>query len=210
MEFAQSKKKRKPLPGYAILIIVLGSLSLIGGIGRAILQAQTEQTVKQYQDLMQGKASTSSPSTFSTVGVTPVSYKGLSIKIPQGWTSETSEESGGLVHQIYLESPDVDYTTISWGLSSNLMSAKEWMQSTHDSEDEIFPNFSPGDISEITYCGQKAYTLNCSMKKLGFTYYATIITFERSGYTFMVMNMSDLQSNLSKKFGFVEETLSIQ
>lgn len=209
MEFAESKKKRKPLPGYVIAIIVFGSISIIFGVIKGVVQAQTEQTMAQVNDLMNGGNTSYTSSTTSYVGVTPVNYKGLSIKIPKGWKSETSEEAGGIIHQIYVESADVDYSTISWGRSSNMMSPKEWIQTMHDTGGEDFPNFSPGEITDITYCGQNAYSLSCSMKKLGFTYYAKIITFQKGGNTFMVMNMSDLRSNLSKKFGFVEETLTI-
>lgn len=208
MEFAKSKKKRKPLPGYAIFIIIFGSLSVIVGIARGIVQAQTEKSMAQVNDLLGKGPSTSSVSSESYIGVTPVIYKGVSMKIPKGWTYETSEEQGGLVHQVYIESPDVDYSTISWGRSSDMISPKEWIQNIHDTGGEDFPNFSPGDISSVTYCGQDAYSFDFSMKKLGFTYYARIITFEKGGNCIMVMNMSDFKSSLSKKFGFVDESLA--
>lgn len=209
MEFAESKKKRKPLPGYAILIIVLGSLSLIGGIAKGILTAQTEQAARQVQDLLQGDAS-SSTSTESFVGVTPLSFKGLSMKIPKGWTSETTDEAGGLVHQIYLESSDVDYSVISWGISSNLQSPKDWIQFFHDEGGKDFSEYSPGEITTVSYCGEDAYSFSFSYKQLGFTFYGKGFSFKKDGNTFMVMNMSDLRSNLSKRFSFIEETITIE
>ena len=210
MEFAQSKKKRKPLPGYAIFIIVFGSISLIVGIARGILEAQTEQTVKQYQDLMSGGSSTSSSSTTSVIGVTPVSYKGISIKIPKGWTSETTDQEGGLVHQISLESPDVDGANISWARGNAFLPPREWVQTMHDTGGEDFNGFSPEEITECTYCGEQAYQFIFSMKQLGFTYYSKFLAFKKGGYTIGIFTMSDLRSNLSKKFSFIEDTLTIE
>lgn len=210
MEFAQPKKKRKPLPGYAILIIVFGSLSVVFGIARGIIQAQTEKTAAQVYDLLNGESSSSSLSSGSYVGVTPIVYNGLSMKIPKGWTYETSDEGGGLAHQVCIESPDVENSTITWGHSSNMLSPSEWIQSIHDTGGDSFPDFSPGEVSRTTYCGQDAYTFDCSMKKLGFTYYARFFTFEKNGQHFMVVNLSDFKSSLSSKFGFIENTLTVE
>ena len=161
------------------------------------------------QDLLQGDTSSSS-STESYVGVNPVSFKGISLKIPKGWKSETSDGAGGLVHQIYLESPDVDYSVISWGHSYNLQSPEDWIRSFHDDGGAEFSEYSPGEISNASFCGEEALAFSFSYKQLGFTFYGKGISFKKDGYTFMVTTMSDLRSNLSKKYGFIEQTLTIE
>jgi hypothetical protein len=139
--------------------------------------------------------------------VIPASYKGLSLKIPSGWTSESSELEGGLLHQLEIESPDVDLAYIIWAKNSQVLPPSEWAQMTHDSLGEEYNEFSASDISKTTFSGQDAYTFNFSYKKLGFKFYCKCIMFVKDGYGVGVLTQSDLQSHLSSRFGFIEETL---
>lgn len=209
MEFAESKKERKTLPGYVIFIIIFGILSVLIGLVKGCVQAQTEKTIAQYYDAITSQNSTSPEADESNTGVIPVRYKGLLVKIPKDWKYEMSDMEDGLLHQIQIESPNVDCTTILWGSTSYTNSPKEWISSVRETAGEGFSNYVPGEINKSRYCGETAYTFDYSAKMLGFTYYVRIIMFEKGGSNIMVMNVTDFKSRLSQKFLFVENTLEI-
>ena len=202
MELENKQKERKALPWYAVLIIALGSIFTIVGFYKGFLEAKLEKEISQLYD---EKYSSTSSETYT--GVKPVYYKGLSLYIPKGWTYETEEN--GILHQMTLESADVDMSIIVWAPSVYTLSPREWIQNTYDNDDGDLPILSPSAISSITYCGCDAYTFSFSSKKLGFTYYDKIICFEKDGYTLMILNMSDYRSHLSKMFDFIEKTLTV-
>ena len=218
MEFAESKKTRKPLPEYAIIIIVIAAITGIIGIIKGVLSAQINQAAAEITETFNGYSSSAATSSYD--GVTPVAFKNLSIMIPEGWTYETIEGKPGAVDRLYLESQDSETSNIYWLRVSDAIvkpTLREWLQPMYDSLgdslagalDDSFDNFVAEDITEFPYCGEGALSFNYKYDYMGFQVYGQCIALLKDGNYVMVMNTSDLRSHLASRFDFIEKTLTL-
>ncbi len=191
-------------------IIVLAVIFLIIGIVRGVLSAQVEKAADQVMDYMGMNPSGIPVDETSFLGTEPITYKEVSLKIPKGWTYEGKVLENGLVHQIYMESSDLDSVTLSWVINTAQLSNEEYAQILYDTIDEAWSIDYTNGIVPMDYFGDEAYGFDLVATNLGFKYFGKCFTFRKGGYLFSEMRFSELRSHLGDRFNFIEETMEVQ